>query len=106
MTNLADALKAERPGFSGKPRLEAPLGEKRGAPKQAFTMDRLHRLAVWGAAAAAAVLAVVITSRDDVAVGRLAFILHRPTPPAFDAKATAAQLAEAVRGLKASDEEL
>ncbi len=109
MINLADALKAERPGFIGRQRIEAPLGEKRGVAKQAFTMERLRRVAVWGAAAAAAVLAVAITSRDDVAVGRLAFILHLPKPmsaPVFDAQATAAQLAEAVRGLKASDEEL
>ncbi|HUI12239.1 MAG TPA: hypothetical protein VL048_02090 [Xanthobacteraceae bacterium] len=109
MTNLADALKAERPGFTGRPRIEAPLGDKRGSPKQAFTMQRLRRLAVWGAAAAAAVLAVALTSRSDIALERLAFVLHRPRPvtaPAFDAREATAQLADAVRGLKVSDEQL
>lgn len=109
MIDLAEALKAERPGFTGRPRLEAPLGEKRGTPKQAFTMERLRRLAIWGSAAAAAVLAAAMTSRSEVAVDRLALILHRPKPvtaPAFDAQAATAQLAEAVRGLKANDEQL
>ncbi len=108
MIDLADALKAERPGFTGKPRLGAPLGEKRAAPKQAFTMDRLRRLAVWGAAAAAAVLAVAITSRNEASLDRLAIILHRPrsAAPVFDAQAATAQLADAVHGLKVNDEQL
>ena len=109
MVDLAEALKAERPGFAGAPRLDAPLGEKRGAPKRAFTMDGLRRLAVWGAAAAAAVLAVALTGRSDVAVDRLALVLHHPklaaTPP-FDAQAVTEQLAAAVRGLKANDEDV
>ncbi|MFY9692365.1 MAG: hypothetical protein WAK35_01340 [Xanthobacteraceae bacterium] len=109
MIDLVEALKAERPGFTGKPRLDAPLGQKRGAPKQRFTMDRLRRLAIWGAAAAAAVLAVAMTSRSDVAVERFAVILHRPKPataPVFDAQAATAQLADAVRGLKVNDQQL
>lgn len=109
MTDLADALKAERPGFTGRLRLDAPLGEKRSAPKPTFTMERLRRLAVWGAAAAAAVLAVAMTSRSNVAVDRFAVLLHRPKPvtaPVFDAQAATAQLAEAVQGLKTSDEQL
>ncbi len=109
MIDLADALKAERPSFTGKPRLEAPLGEKRGTPKRAFTMERLRRLAVWGSAAAAAVLAVAMTSRSEVALDRLALILHHAKPataPVFDAQAATAQLAEAVQGLKANNEQL
>lgn len=105
MIDLVDALKAERPGFTGKQRLDAPLGDRRSPPKPAFTMARLRRLAVWGAAAAAAVLAVAMTSRSDVAVGRFAVLLHRPKP-AFDAQSATAQLADAVRGLKVSDEQL
>jgi hypothetical protein len=109
MNDLAKALKAERPGFIGRQRIEAPLGERRGAAKQAFTMERLRRLAVWGAAAAAAVLIVALTGRSDVAVQRIALILHHPKPalaPAFDAQAATAQLAEAVQSLKANDEQL
>ena len=41
MIDLADALKAERPGFIGRQRIEAPLGDKRGAAKRAFTMQGL-----------------------------------------------------------------
>jgi hypothetical protein len=109
MIDLADALKAERPGFTGSPRLDAPFGDKRPRPKQAFTMERLRRLAVWGAAAAAAVLAVVLTSRSDFAVQRFSLLLQRPKPvaaPAFDAQAATAQLVDTVRGLKANDEQL
>jgi hypothetical protein len=108
MIDLVDALKAERPGFTGRPRLDAPLGDKRSSPKQAFTMERLRRLAVWGTAAAAAVLAVAMTSRSDVAVERFAILLHRPKPaaPVFDAQSATTQLADAVRGLKVSDEQL
>lgn len=109
MIDLVDALKAERPGFTGKPRLDAPLGDRRSPPKPAFTMERLRRLAVWGAAAAAAVLAVAMTSRSNVAVERFAILLHRPQPaalPAFDAQSATVQLADAVRGLKVSDEQL
>jgi hypothetical protein len=109
MIDLVDALKAERPGFMGRPRLEAPLGEKRGAPKQVFTMDRLRGLAVWGTAAAAAMLAVAIASRSDVALERVAVLLHRPKPvttPVFDAQAATAQLAEAVHGLKVNDDQM
>ncbi|MGB6320123.1 MAG: hypothetical protein WBF64_01185, partial [Xanthobacteraceae bacterium] len=109
MNDLAEALKAERPGFIGRQRIEAPLGDKRGAPKRVFTMQGLRRLAVWGAAAASAVLVVVLASRSEVAAERFALILHHPKPaaaPVFDAQAATAQLAEAVQGLKANDEQL
>jgi hypothetical protein len=109
MVDLAEALKAERPGFAGTPRLDAPLGDKRGGAKRPFTMQRLQRLAGWGAAAAAAVLVVVLASRSDVAADRLALVLHHSklaaTPP-FDAQAATEQLAATVRGLKANDEAL
>ena len=109
MVDLAEALKAERPGFAGTPRLDAPLGEKRGAAKRPFTMQALQRLAGWGAAAAAAVLVVVLASRSDVAADRIALVLHHSklaaTPP-FDAQAATEQLAAAVRGLKTNDEAL
>ncbi|MGA8355793.1 MAG: hypothetical protein WB772_00415 [Xanthobacteraceae bacterium] len=109
MNDLAEALKAERPGFIGRQRIEAPLGDKRGAPKRVFTMQGLRRLAVWGAAAASAVLVVVLASRSEVAAERFALILHHPKPaaaPVFDAQAATVQLAEAVQGLKANDEQL
>jgi hypothetical protein len=109
MNDLAEALKAERPGFIGRQRIEAPLGDKRGAAKRVFTMQGLRRLAVWGAAAASAVFVVVLASRSEVAAERFALILHHPKPataPVFDAQAATAQLAEAVQGLKANDEQL
>jgi hypothetical protein len=109
MNDLAEALKAERPGFIGRQRIEAPLGNKRAVAKQTFTMERLRRLAVWGAAAASAVLVVTLMSRSEVAVDRIALILHHPkraTAPVFDAQAATEQLAEAVQGLKANDEQL
>lgn len=109
MNDLAEALKAERPGFIGRQRIEAPLGDKRGATKRVFTMQGLRRLAVWGAAAASAVLVVVLASRSEVAAERFALILHHPKPaaaPVFDAQAATVQLAEAVQGLKANDEQL
>jgi hypothetical protein len=107
--DLVEALKAERPGFTGTPRLDAPLGNKRAAVKPAFTMQRLRRLALWGAAAVGALLIVALTSRNEAAVERIALALHRPKPaamPAFDAQVATAQLAEAVRGLRANDEQL
>jgi hypothetical protein len=109
MNDLAEALKAERPGFIGRQRIEAPLGDKRGTTKRVFTMQGLRRLAVWGAAAAGAILIVALTSRSDVALDRFALILHHPKPPAtpaFDAQAATAQLAEAVQSLKANNEQL
>ncbi|HJY16765.1 MAG TPA: hypothetical protein VJ353_03970, partial [Xanthobacteraceae bacterium] len=101
MNDLAEALKAERPGFIGRQRIEAPLGDKRGAAKRVFTMQGLRRLAVWGAAAASAVFVVVLASRSEVAAERFALILHHPKPATaqvFDAQAATAQLAEAVQG--------
>lgn len=109
MVDLAEALKAERPGFTGTPRLNAPLGEKRGAARRPFTMQTLRRLAVWGAAAAGAVLVVTLTSRSDIAVDRIALVLHHgkpAAPPPFDAQAATEQLAAAVRGLKDNDEQI
>jgi hypothetical protein len=107
--DLVEALKAERPGFSGTPRLDAPLGNKRAAAKLAFTMQGLRGLALWGATAVGALLVVAATSRSEVAVERIALALHRPKPAAitpFDAQAATTQLAEAVRGLRANDEQL
>src|ERR1700735_4893859 len=109
MNDLAEALKAERPGFIGRQRIEGPLGDKRGAAKRAFTMQGLRRLALWGAAAASAVLVLVLASRSEIAAERFALILPHPSPapaPVFDAQAATAQLAEAVQGLKANDEQL
>ncbi len=68
-------------------------------------MQRLRRLAVWGAAASGAVLVVTLTSRSDIAVDRIALVLHHQKPP-FDAQAATEQLAAAVRGLKDNDEQI
>jgi hypothetical protein len=104
MVNLADALKAEPPISPG-----AVVVEKRTRSGTAFTMDRLRSLAVWGAAAAGALLFAVLTSRSEVAAERLAVVLHRPSPAAaapFDAEAATDRLAEAVRGLSVNDEQI
>ncbi len=77
--------------------------------RRPFTMQRLRRLAVWGAAAAGAVLVVTLTSRSDIAVDRIALVLHHQKPaakPPFDAQAATEQLAAAVRGLKDNDEQI
>jgi hypothetical protein len=77
-------------------------------PKR-FTMERLQRAALWGAAAAATLLIVVLTSQSEVAENRIALILHRPRPAAvapFDAQAETVRLADALRRLSNSDEQI
>ena len=110
MTDLAQALKAEPSDFTQALQGEMPPGAKKQvAPNKAFTMRALRRLTVWGALTAGALLIAALTGRNDVAVERLALVLHRPKPAAaapFDAQAATQQLAEAVRGLKASDEQI
>lgn len=104
MTNLAQALKVE------PQRVIAPGV----APNKAFTLRRLRRLTLWGVAAAGAVLAAVLASRSPAGIERIALILHRAPDHApvaaatqpFDAQAATQQLAEAVRGLSASDQEI
>ncbi len=86
-----------------------PLVAKRAVAKPTFTMAGLRQVMVWGATAAAALLIAVITSRSEVAGERIALVLHRPTQvasPPFDAQAATQRLAEAVRGLKANDEQI
>lgn len=109
MIDLAEALKAEPSGFVGTRLAETPRWAKRPAAKKVFTMQGLRRLTVWGAAAAGALLIAALTSRSEVAVERVALVLHHPkpaAPPPFDAQAETRQLAEAVRGLKVNDEQI
>lgn len=108
MTDLADALRAEPPSRATPlPGMVRP--DKLVMPKKRFPMERLQRLALWGAAAAAAVLILVLTSQSQVAEDRLAVVLHRPRPAAarpFDAQAETVRLADALRRLSDSDEQI
>jgi len=108
MTDLADALKAEPP-LPATPLAGIVRPNKTAAPKKRFTMARLQRAALWGAAAAAAVLLLVLSSQSQVAKDRIAVILHRPPPAAakpFDAQAETERLADALRRLSDSDEQI
>jgi hypothetical protein len=108
MTDLADALRAEPPP-AVKPLPGMMRPDKLIAKPKRFTMERLQRVALWGAAAAATLLVVVLTSQSQVAENRIALILHRPQPAAaapFDAQAETLRLAEALRRLSNSDEQI
>jgi len=107
MTDIADALRAERPLPEPLPGMVRP--EKLVAPKKRFTMERLQRVALWGAAAAATLLVVVLTTQSEVAENRIASILHRPRTaalPVFNAQAETARLGEALNRLSSADEKI
>lgn len=109
MTDLADALRAEPPRAAptALPGMVRP--EKLVAPKKRFTIERLQQAAVWGAGAAGAMLILVLTSQSQVAEDRIALILHRPHGPPtkqFDAQAETARLADALRRLAESDDQI
>ncbi len=109
MIDLAEALKAEPPRVAAKSVAARNVAAKNPVAKKTFTMRRLRRAALWGVTAAGALLIAVITGRSDVAVERIALVLHHPrssvTKP-FDAQAETKRLAEVVRGLAANDEEI
>jgi hypothetical protein len=108
MTDLTDALRAEPPP-AVKPLPGMVRPEKLIAKPKRFTMERLRRVAWWGAAAAATLLIVVLTGQSEVAENRIALILHRPRPVAatpFDAQAETLRLAETLRRLSNSDEQI
>jgi len=105
MMELADALKAKPGGRAGAlPGAAAPMSRK------TFTMQALRRATLWGATAAAALLAAVLTSRSGPGVERIALVLHRPqqlaaAPPAFDAKTETERLAGSIsKQIKAATE--
>jgi len=110
MTDLADALRAEQPlPATPLPGLVRP--DKLVAPKKRFTMERLQRLALWAAAAAVAVLILALTSQSRVAEDRIAVLLHRHSSAQaavkpFDAQAETARLADTLRHLSQSDEQI
>jgi hypothetical protein len=107
MIDLAEALKAEP--LVRKPLVGIPLVAKRPVAKKTFTMQGLRRVMVWGAVAAGALLIAVITGRSEGAAERIAFVLHPPKQVAtqqFDAQAETQRLAETLRGLAASDEQI
>ena len=114
MIDLADALRAEPPKVAATPQAGIPLVATpfRGAPaaaKKALTGSGLQRGMLWAAAAAGALLIALVTSRSDVAIDRIALVLHGRTPAAaqpFDAQAATERLAEAVRGLAAQNEQI
>jgi hypothetical protein len=81
------------------------------AAKPPLTMQRLWRQALWGSAAAAALLVAILSGRSDVGGQRAASIFpflkftpvlsqsSQATPHAFDAESATRQLAQAVHGL-------
>lgn len=101
----------------------APIADatsKGGAAKATFTMQRLWRQAIWGSAAAAALLFAILAGRSDVGAQRAASLLsswNLASPPALrpgqvgaqaanqaaprplDAEAGTRLLAQTVRGL-------
>jgi hypothetical protein len=101
MIDLAEALKAE------PPRLVA----KKERPTGTFSIRALRRLAVWAMAAAGALLIAVLTSRSQIGLERIALVFgHHPAQvatSAVDPQAGETQrLADAVRGLTASEEQI
>ena len=86
------------------------------APRR-FTMRTLRRMVIWAGVAGGAVLLAVLSSRDELAAGRLAGVFQtvrtpssRPqaadAAPKFDAQTETQRLADAVRSLAAQDEEM
>ncbi|MGC1780216.1 MAG: hypothetical protein WBB34_19950 [Xanthobacteraceae bacterium] len=109
MTDLTDALRAERPPPPPAPLPGMVRPETLIAPKKRFTIERLQRVALWGAAAAATLLFVVLTSQSQVAENRIALILHRPRPAAaapFDAQAETTRLGATLRQLSVTDDRI
>jgi hypothetical protein len=96
--------------------LRAPL--RRFVPQRADPMSGLWRLLLWGGMATSALLIAVLAGRGDTGSERAAAAVvslgggaplirpDGPTPQKFDAEAEARRLAEAVRGLRAENEEL
>ena len=81
---------------------------KRVAAKTTFTMQHLWRQALWGSAAAVALLVAILTGFSDTGSQRAAAILSslrsgqtgsQAASHPFDAEAAARQLAQSVRGL-------
>ena len=96
---------------ASKPVVKAVPPPKRPAPA-AFTMRNLWRLTLWGGATASALLIAVLASRSDLGAQRIAGLFSirgdrtHVAAQRFDAEAEARQLAEAVRGLNAENQEL
>jgi len=81
---------------------------KRAAAKTTFTMQHLWRQALWGSAAAVALLVAILTGLSDTGSQRAGAILSslrsgqagsQTARHPFDAEAAARQLAQSVRGL-------
>ncbi len=117
MLDLAEAVKAEPPRVLPKSAAAKSAAAKRAEAnsaeaKKTFTMAGLRRLTVWGATAAGALLIAALTSRSPVGVQRMAAVLHhggglaQVATRSSDATAETQRLAEAVRGLSASDEQI
>ncbi len=81
-------------------------------PPHPFTMSHLRRVAIWGSAAAGALLVAVLTGRSEIGSQRIAAALsHGKTSPwqtvrGFDAKVATERLAEEVRGLASDNKAL
>lgn len=84
-------------------------------PMKTFSMQGLWRLALWGAAAACALLIAVLTTRGEFGSRRVAVVLstikgappqqqRASQPPAFDAQAETRRLTEAVHDLTTQDD--
>jgi hypothetical protein len=80
------------------------------AAKKASAMQRLRRLAAWGATAAMALLLAVLTSGSEVGSQRIATVLYggrtQVATPAFDAQAETRRLADAVRDLAVDGDQI
>ena len=96
---------------ASKPAVKPVPLPKRPAPA-AFTMRNLWRMTLWGGVAASALLVAVLASRSDVGAQRIAGLFSirgdrtQVAARPFDAETEARQLAEAVRGLNAENQEL
>lgn len=105
MIDLADALKGDTARL-----LPKAGGASNPAPRRVFTMQGLKRATLWGATAAGALFIAVMATRGDIAPDRIALLLHgHPKQVAaqpFDARAETRRLAEELRGLAASDEQI
>lgn len=86
-------------------------------PMKTFSMQGLWRLALWGAAAASALLIAVMATRGEVGSRRIAIVLSsikggppppqtlpQTAPPPFDARAETRRLTEAVHDLTTQDD--
>jgi hypothetical protein len=83
---------------------------RRKAAKKPFDIRQLWRMALWGVAAAGAILLAVLASKSEAGAERLAAVLAslrgEPAPPPFDARVETRKLSNALRGLSSDNDQL